>query len=315
MRSMRDMTATDTDQWIVGRRGPKNRVDPSRPYAYLMEPECTVGGRVEDTVTVFLTNSECPFRCLMCDLWKNTTDESVVSGQIAGQIRWALDRLPPARHVKLYNSGNFFDPRAIPEEDYAEIAESVSQFDTIIVESHPRLIGRRCLAFNDMVSGDVHVAMGLETVHPEVMEKLNKRMTLDDFARATDLLTTNGMHVRAFILLRPPYLSEAEGVAWAQRSIDFAFDVGVECCAIIPTRGGNGAMEDLAAHGEFEPPSLDAMEDVFDYALGERRGRVFLDLWDIEKVAGGVPDAKARVQRLARINLSQRVEPRVSPLR
>ena len=54
---------------------------------------------------------------------------------IAEQIRWALDQLPPARHIKLYNSGNFFDPNAIPPEDYEQIAELVSGFDTVIVES------------------------------------------------------------------------------------------------------------------------------------------------------------------------------------
>ncbi|MEE9296971.1 MAG: radical SAM protein, partial [Phycisphaerae bacterium] len=232
-----------TDEWILARRPPKNAVDPSRPYAFLLEQEPTAHGCIESVATIFLTNKECPFRCLMCDLWKNTTDEPVAPGMIRRQIEWALARLEPARHIKLYNSGNFFDPQAIPETDYPSIAEVVSQFDTVIVESHPLMVGRRCFAFNDMVDADVHVAMGLETVHPDVLGKLNKHMTLNDFARAVGRLKAHGMEARAFILLRPPFLNEPEGVLWAKRSMDYAFDVGVECCAIIPTRGGNGAME------------------------------------------------------------------------
>ncbi|MCA9072398.1 MAG: hypothetical protein KDA84_25915, partial [Planctomycetaceae bacterium] len=69
-----------TDREIVEARPAKNLVDPNRPYAFLVEPEMAASGQVVDVATVFLTNRECPFRCLMCDLWKNTTDESVPPG-------------------------------------------------------------------------------------------------------------------------------------------------------------------------------------------------------------------------------------------
>ena len=85
--------------------------------------------------------------------------------------------------------------------------------------------------------------MGLETIHPDVLPRLNKRMTLADFEAATRFLTHHDIGVRAFILLRPPFLSEAEGVHWAKESLRYAFDVGVECCAVIPTRAGNRTSE------------------------------------------------------------------------
>lgn len=306
MPSTSDSPTAFSDAWILQQRPARNRVDPHRPYAYMVEPECNINGRIEDVATIFLTNAECPFRCLMCDLWKNTTTEPVAAGMIAEQIRWALEHLPPAKHIKLYNSGNFFDPHAIPPEDYQEIAELVSGFDTVIVESHPRMIGRRCLMFNEMVAADLHVAMGLETVHPDVLPRLNKRMTLDDFRDAVAALRGNGMQARAFILLRPPFLSEDEGLLWARRSIDFAFDAGVECCAVIPTRSGNGAMEILADRGEFHPPSLESLEAVLEYGLTLGRGRVFVDLWDAEQLAGA---SSERIERLRQMNLSQSTLP------
>ena len=56
------------DRWILERRGPRNIVDPGRPYAYLVEPERQSDGEIEDVATIFLTNKECSFHCLMCDL-------------------------------------------------------------------------------------------------------------------------------------------------------------------------------------------------------------------------------------------------------
>jgi radical SAM enzyme (TIGR01210 family) len=298
-----------TDDWVLAHRPARNPLAADRPYAYLVEPEPAADGRVVDVATLFLTNRECPFRCTMCDLWKNTLTESVAPGQIPEQIRWALAQLPPAQHLKLYNAGSFFDPRAIPPEDYAEIARLAAPFERVIVECHPRLVGRRCREFRAMLAGDLEVAMGLETIHPDVLPRLNKQMTLGDFTRAADELRASGIAMRAFIMVRPPFLTDADGLEWAKRSLDFAFEHGVECCSLIPTRAGNGAMEELAHQGEFAPPSLDSLEAAMEYGLALRAGRIFLDLWDIGNVSPDIPNREVRVARLARMNLSQRIEP------
>ena len=280
-------------------------MSPDRPYAWLVEPEPSAEGRVVDIATLFLTNRECPFRCLMCDLWKNTLEESVRPGQIPEQIRWGLAQLPPAQHLKLYNSGNFFDPAAIPPADYGAIAELAAPFERVIVECHPRLIGRRCKEFRGMLAGEMEVAMGLETVHPEVLPRLNKQMTLDDFTGAVRTLRADGIAVRAFILVRPPFLNDEEGLEWACRSLDYAFSLGVECCSLIPTRAGNGAMEELARQGVFAPPALETSERAFEFGLGLRAGRVLLDLWNLEH---DPTCSRERLTRLRRMNLSQRLE-------
>ena len=255
------------NKWIVSNRGKRNAVDSKRPYGWLVEKERAFSGEIENTAIIFLTNHECSFRCLMCDLWKNTTEKPVAVGDIPDQIEWALAQMPEAKHLKLYNSGSFFDERAIPEEDYKRIASLVKNFETVIVESHPRLINEKCLRFRDMLKPELEVAIGLETVHPEVLVKLNKQMTLDDFSNSVSYLIKNRIRSRAFILLRPPFLSESEGVIWAKRSIDFAFEVGVECCAVIPVRPGNGAMDMLMKKGDFRLPDIHSLEKGLEYGI------------------------------------------------
>lgn len=299
------------DRAIVAARGPRNRVDATRPYAYLVEQEPSPDRAVEDVATVFITNRECPFRCLMCDLWKNTTTQPVPDGAVADQIEWALDRLPYAPCVKLYNSGNFFDAKAVPRADLPRIAMRLGDRRVVIVECHPELVGRSCIAFAESLgSTKLQVAMGLETVDPNVLPRLNKNMTLDDFERATSCLLQHGVDVRAFILLRTPYQSESDGLHWAMRSIDFALSIGVECCAVIPVRTGNGIMEQLERDGGFSPPSIHSLEAVLEYGLNLKRGRVFVDLWDVERFCDCAQCGPERVERLRRMNLTQtRSEP------
>lgn len=300
-----------TDAEILAARPAKNEVDPFRPYAYLVEPERTAAGQVEDVATLFLTNRECPFRCLMCDLWRNTTDVSVPPGAIPQQIDFALARLPPAAHIKLYNSGNFFDAKAIARDDLPAIAERVRGFRTVIVENHPRLCSEACVRFRDQIVTMLEVALGLETIHPEVLPALNKQMTLEDFEQATRFLLGNGIQVRAFILLRPPFLDEDEGLAWAIRSIEYAFAIGVGCCSVIPTRAGNGIMERLQHQRIFAPPQFRSLERVLEAGIAMGQGRVFVDLWDIERQAPCPRCGPARIERLRRMNLGQTILPTI----
>ena len=296
---------------IVDLRGPKNDLDLNRPYDWIVEKEMTSKGRVEDTGIIFLTNKECSFKCLMCDLWKNTTDRSTPVRAIPEQISWALEKMPAARHLKLYNSGSFFDARAIPESDDKAIADLIQGFDSVTVECHPNLVGDRLIRFNEMLRPELEVALGLETAHPGVLEKLNKQMTLDDFRKAVEFLTSHGIRTRAFILLRPPYMSESEGILWAKKSLDFAFECGVSCCTIIPVRAGNGAMEALMKAGDFSLPSIRSLEEVLTYGLELKNGRVFADLWDLELFSDCTNCFEARRGRLSRMNSEQSVSDQI----
>lgn len=300
----------DRNRWIVSLRGPKNPLDPWRPYAWLHEEERDPKGAIVSSNVVFLTNKECPFRCLMCDLWKNTLDASVPEGAIPTQIRWALEQLPPAKQIKLYNAGSFFDPHAVPPSDDDALLALLAPFERVIVESHPVFLGKRCLAFQKGLAGELEVAIGLETAHPLALDRLNKRMTVEDFRRAARFLRAHQIALRVFLLVFPPFLDEKEGYEWVIRSMQIAFEEGATVCCLIPTRGGNGAIERLAAQGWYAPPTLSLLEQLLEEGLRWRQGRVFVDLWDIERFAT-CACASARIARLAAMNRDQQPQPPV----
>lgn len=304
----------ERDRWVLGLRGPRNAVDLSRAVATLVEEEPTERGVIASIATLFLANRECPWRCLMCDLWKNTTAETVPRGSIPAQIRGALASLPGGgiRRVKLYNSGSFFDPRAVPPEDHGEIASALSGFERVIVESHPALVDGSCERFRDLLGADLEVAVGLETAHPEVLSRLNKRMTVDDFLRAAERLRSAGIGLRVFLLLGLPFVSAREALSWTCRSIEVAFDAGATAVSIIPTRTGNGVLDALEERGEFEPPTLGMLEEAAAFGIRLGRGRVFADLWDRERLRRCASCFPARAARLRMMNLAQVVPPAVA---
>jgi hypothetical protein len=296
-------------------RAKKNTVDAHRPYGFFVETEPAAPGAPVSVATILLTNKECAYRCTMCDLWKNTLDAPTPPGAIPEQIRWALEQLPGARRIKLYNAGSFFDRAASPVEDHAAIAELVRGFDRVVVECHPALAGDAVLRFRDLLAGpELEVAVGLETANQQALEKLDKGMTVGQFETCTRRLVSHGIPVRSFVLVGVPFLRREEWPAATRASIDLSFSAGAEIVALIPTRMGNGTLEELQRTGNFTPPALSDLELALgDFLEGEEgngrapgaRGMVLADLWNADTLPAPACCAAARIERLGAMNTFQ----------
>lgn len=314
--------ASARDRFVVDLRPPRPAHDPWRTHGVIIEDEAAADGSLARVATVFLTGRECPWRCLMCDLWQFTIEDDAPPQALAVQAadaRRKIDGDGDVTQVKLYNAGSFFDPRAVPESEYDAIAASTAGLERVIVESHPSLVGGRTERWigamarhADKLGAEplLEVAMGLETAHPVALERLNKRMTLDDFARAAERLAVMGVALRVFLLVPPPFIAPGEHDTWLLRSIDFAWECGASVVSMVPTRLGNGALDAIAAEGKFVSPTIDDLERSFDIALLRPRppgARIFADIWDLDRFATCAHCLPDRRARLASMNLLQSI--------
>jgi radical SAM enzyme (TIGR01210 family) len=155
----------------------------------------------------------------------------------------------------------------------------------------------------------LEVAMGLETASPTALDLLNKRFTIDQFRSAAAALRARGIAVRVFLLISPPFVADEDQDAWLIQSIDVAFASGASVVSLVPTRSGNGAMERLAAADLFREPSLGDVERSLAIGLAAAggRGRVFVDLWGLQRFAFCPACFERRKTRLHTMNLAQTV--------
>lgn len=307
------------------RRG-KPPVDAWRPLGWSWEEERQPDGALAPVLTVFLAGAECPFSCVFCDLWRHTLDGATPRGALSAQLAHALVEagpIPRGAQIKLYNASNFFDERAVPQEDEGAILELLAPFAQVIVECHPRLVGARAerfarrLAAMPRTNGNdggarLQVAMGLETIHPHALPRLGKAMTLDMFESATARLRAIGTGVRAFVLVGAPFLPAEEAALWVERSTAWALAHGVEHVSLIPVRGDGEALRRLAAAGDFTPPTPTIVEEAFDRCLAlAGDGVVTLDTWDLDRLLTCLECREARRARLERMNRNGQSEARV----
>ena len=155
--------------------------------------------------------------------------------------------------------------------------------------------------------------MGLETVHPDALERLHKRMTVEQFAEAANNLARRGVALRVFLLIAPPFVPRDQQEAFLLESVDVAFGCGASVVTLIPTRDGNGALEALSTEGSFRLPRLHEIECGADlaHARAAGRGRLFVDLWDLHRFSDCPACFPARRRRLHVMNLEQRIAPRI----
>jgi radical SAM enzyme (TIGR01210 family) len=320
-------SGTAGDRFVLDRRGPRTPHDPWRYQNLIVEDELTAEGPIARVATVFLTGRECPWRCVMCDLWQYTITTDTPAGAIPAQIAAARQALEQQRdsvtRMKLYNAGSFFDPRAVPEGDYDDIAGQLGGLARVIVESHPALIGARVDRFLEALvrrrvpSGvpvQLEIAMGLETASQDALERLHKGMTVAEFAAAAEALRRRGVALRTFLLISPPFVQPDEQDTWLLHSIDVALSCGAAVATLVPTRPGNGALEAVAADGDFRAPRLEDIERSLELAQARHRhrGRIFVDLWDLERFASCPHCFATRRRRLHAMNLEQRLLPPLS---
>ncbi len=269
-----------------------------RPFLVTEESEPSPRGPISAT-TIFLTGSPCPIGCRMCDLHRNTLPGPSPPGAIPEQIDVALSGRLRRGWLKLYNSGNFFDPQSIPPTDYGAIARRCTGFSRLVVENHPRFGRDRLLRFRDLLEIPLEVAVGLETVQPRWLDQLGKRMTRDDFDRYAKWLSRHGVDLRVFLIIGAPGLSVQESVRWLRVSIRHALMAGARHISLIPSRLGAG----WDGRGDELPfLSTEALAEIQRVALRDVDGRtmVTIDLWDIDQRDPGFDQLQQR-------NLDQQV--------
>ncbi|MFW5956117.1 MAG: archaeosine biosynthesis radical SAM protein RaSEA [Halorhabdus sp.] len=246
----------------------EKRYEPDEPTRIWIDRDNTPDG-VVDSLTIVLNTGGCRWAraggCTMCGY----VAESVAGGTVAhedllAQIDAALEHERErhdgnCRQVKIYTSGSFLDEREVPAETRRAIAERFADRDRIVVESLPDFVDREKIADFRELGLETDVAIGLETATDRIRQDcVNKYFEFADFEDACAEAVAADAGVKAYLLLKPPFLGEQEAIDDMIHSIERC--AGVEGCHTVSMNPTNvqryTEVEQLYFEGGYRPPWL-----------------------------------------------------------
>ncbi|MFC6837691.1 archaeosine biosynthesis radical SAM protein RaSEA [Halomarina ordinaria] len=248
--------------------------DAREPTRVWLDEDNTPAG-VYQSLTIILNTGGCRWAraggCTMCGYVAESVDGGTVAHEdLMAQVEACLDHErenadAPSELVKIYTSGSFLDEREVPAETRAAIAETFADRERMVLESLPNFVDREKLRdFTDR-GLDADVAIGLETATDRVRHDcVNKYFEFADFEAACAEALAADAGVKAYLLMKPPFLTEREAVADMKRSVRRC--AGVEGCHTVsmnPTNVQRYTMvEQLYHDGGYRPPWLWSVAEV-----------------------------------------------------
>ena len=241
---------------------PKGPADARRFVRQWVERESLDGVEVDAFVLILRTRG-CFWAdrkgCSMCGYAKDTLGRSATAAELTEQVDRALARYRNEPYVKVYTSGSFFDDREDDPESRTALARAFSgRARRLLVETLPEFaVDDRVAPVRDAFGGVLEVAMGLETTDPVVLGRyVHKSTGPDAYLVAANRLRSLGARTKAYLLLKPPYLTEREAIEDVVRSVGEA-STRFDTLSINPVHIQNGTVVEWLYHrGRYRPPWL-----------------------------------------------------------
>lgn len=172
----------------------------------------------------------------------------VKKGQLLSQLQIVFNYIA-VLHPKMTAItpiGSFFDSKEFPSSLRRMLLKKLQRLSypkVFQVESRPEYIlkadaeGEMDLIDKLLGQKTVIVGIGLETSSDFIRQFcINKGFNGDVFTKACEILHEHNLLVKAYLLLKPPFLSEGEALQDCLSSVSFAFSHGADLVDVSPCR-------------------------------------------------------------------------------
>jgi radical SAM enzyme (TIGR01210 family) len=201
----------------------------------------------------------------MCGFANDSCCREVASREIEEQVDGLLTKISGSGNpfgLRVFTSGSFLDDEEIKPDTRDRILGRFSELaglSEFTVESRPEHVnGEKIGRLTEIMSDiDTEVAIGLESSSNDVRGNcIGKGFSFGDFHRASQIIRGGGSRCKAYILLKPPFLSEYDAAYDSIQSIldsaDLADAFSLNACNV---QKGT-LVEELQRSGFYRPPWL-----------------------------------------------------------
>ncbi|MBU0685706.1 MAG: archaeosine biosynthesis radical SAM protein RaSEA [Thermoplasmatota archaeon] len=227
----------------------------------------SLDGKIVEAGVIILQTTGCSHShrggCSMCG-YNIGSSGTIAPKDISKQFTRAIEELGKVDLLKVYTSGSFLDECEIPVEQADQILRHCADNHTrLLFESRPEYVTPETLDRVLRTHDHIELALGLESANGKVLiYSINKGFTVKDYDDAVQVLTDKRVDIRTYVLLKPPFLTEAEAVADAKATMIHAAK-NSKTVSLNPVNVQKGTLvERLWKNWAYRPPWLWSVLDV-----------------------------------------------------
>jgi radical SAM enzyme (TIGR01210 family) len=244
----------------------KGTYHPNRPAAVWRSHDRLTDGVIR-SLTMILRTSGC-YRsrdgqsCTMCGFIRDSAPVPPPPEDLVAQFEDAMARRPEGMFmVKIFTSGSFLDAAEMPPAAGLEILRRLDDdpdVTKVLLETRPEFVTPEAMAAcRQTIHKKLEIAIGVETSNDRIrLDCINKGFLFEDFVRASRIAHQHDSTVKAYLLLKPPFLSEGVAIRDIIKSVrevsPYAETVSINLCNV---QKGT-LVEKLLRRGDYRPPWL-----------------------------------------------------------
>lgn len=262
------------------------------------------GGVNYQRAVIYLMSNGCEWAlksahgCVMCGhLAKQTRRDNAISvNDYLKQFDEEFEKIDFKSYplLNLYNNGSFINDNEIPPEARKGILKKINNnpdIKMLVLETRPEFVTREKINEIKRLIPDKHVELGVGLEIKDDFYRgicVNKGFSLKRFNDAAGLITEQ-LHLRTYVLLKPLFLTEREGIEQAVETIEYAFAAGaatvsLEACTI----QNYTLMKYFHERGLYSPPWLWSILEVLKSV--KTPGKLIVGLFKFFPLPSAVPN-------------------------
>jgi hypothetical protein len=270
----------------VKKRKNAQRINFDRPVSVFSKPDRLKTGLGRE-ITLIMRSKACSWAhsksggCSMCGYFNDRASTEIKPENYWHQFEKAISQYHEALNsdennyiFKIFTSGSFTDPDEIPleiQERILTLLVSYASIKEIVVESRPEYLSEAILTRYAKILNNTYLefGVGLESADDFIRTNLiNKGFPRVLFEKKVSLLHKFGFGVKAYILLKPPFLNEYSAIMDTFATIRYCVAHNIDTISINPTNiQMNTICEELEKTKQFRSPWIYSLLWVIKNAL------------------------------------------------
>ncbi len=271
----------------------RKKKNPNMPIATWIQDDVFLDKTIGKSLTIILRTVGCRWAyesggCTMCSYLMDSSPIKISAENIINQFEYALNKYkekinPKNYSIKIFTSGSFLDEFEVPKEAKEYIFKRIDEIGVreVAVESRPEFINDdnlKIIRNNVGKTINIEIGVGIETLNEKIRNvSIHKGVSTEDIKRAIETAKKYNVGIKAYLLIKPPFITEKDAIIDSIHSANECIDMGCSRISFCPATVHRGTLLELIwKRNQYRPPFLWSILEILNEVKSQNPNKIIM---------------------------------------